>query len=52
MTPAILALLEAAITEVPALYSEIKTLFAGDTPPTPAQWAALQAKVAAENFNG
>jgi hypothetical protein len=51
-TAAIIALIEAAVTETPALYAEIKALFSSDTPPTAEQWAALQTKVASESFNG
>jgi hypothetical protein len=49
---AIVSLVQEAITEAPALYTEIKNLFSGDTPPTPAQWAALRAKVENESFIG
>lgn len=46
---AILTLLQAAINQIPALATDIKTLFAGDVP-TDASWAALQASIAAETY--
>lgn len=53
MTPAtialILQLVEAAIQEEPAIAADLKNLFSG-TAPTPEQWAALRASVAAETY--
>ena len=48
--PVIIDLVEAAITDVPALITEFQNLFAGGATPGAAQFAALRAKVAAENF--
>jgi hypothetical protein len=47
--PVIIDLVEAAITDVPQLIEEFQALFAAGAP-TAAQFAALRAKVAAENF--
>lgn len=49
LAPIIIDLVEAAITDIPQLVDEFKTLFASGTP-TAADFAALRAKVAAENF--
>jgi hypothetical protein len=49
---ALIPVIEAAITEAPQLYTELKTLFSSNTPPTAAQWAALLAKVSSEDFVG
>lgn len=49
MNAAVIALIEAAITETPALIEELKTLFSSGTP-TAEQFAALRAKVSAEDF--
>jgi len=46
---AIVSLIEAAVTDVPALVTEIQSLFASGVP-TADQFAALRAKVAAESF--
>lgn len=47
--PIIIDLVEAAITDTPALISEFQAIFSSSAPTT-AQFAALRAKVAAENF--
>ena len=47
--PIIISLVEAAITDAPALIPEFQALFASGTP-TAEQFAALRAKVSAENF--
>lgn len=49
LIPIIVDLVEAAITDTPALIAEFQALFASGTP-TAEQFAALRAKVAAENF--
>ncbi len=49
IAPIIIDLVEAAISETPALVAEFQALFASGTP-TAEQFAALRAKVAAENF--
>ncbi len=50
ITPIIIDLVEAAIAKTPALVPEFQALFASGTP-TAEQFAALRAKVAAENFS-
>ena len=53
MSPAMLAiivqLIEQLITEAPAVYAEFQVIFSKPNP-TPADWAALKAKVASESF--
>jgi hypothetical protein len=44
-----LSVLQAAIQEVPTIATDLQNLFAGGAP-TPAQWAALRASVAAETY--
>lgn len=53
MTPATIALIiqlvEAAITEEPAIAADLQNLFSGGVP-TAAQWAALRASIASETY--
>jgi hypothetical protein len=53
MTPSIaISIIEAIVEGAPALYTDLKSLFSSDTPPTAADFAALRAKVASETFTG
>lgn len=47
--PQIIDLVEAAVTQIPALETEFERLFASGAP-TASDFAALRAKVASENF--
>ncbi len=47
--PEIIDLVEAAVSQAPALITEFKTLFASGAP-TPADFATLRAKVMVESF--
>lgn len=49
LLPEIIDLVEAAVSQAPALITEFKTLFASGAP-TPADFATLRAKVMAESF--
>jgi hypothetical protein len=53
MSPAIIAailgLVETAVTDAPAAYADFKEIFSNPNP-TPADWAALRAKVLAKSY--
>ena len=49
LLPEIIDLVEAAVSQAPALITEFKTLFSSGAP-TPADFATLRAKVMAESF--
>jgi hypothetical protein len=51
MTPQLaIFILQEVITQAPALYTDIVGIFSSPTPPTPADWQALLAKITAKSY--